>query len=115
MSPRARPLRSSDCLLYPHYVLCLSPRSSPPQDLLNAVPEKWKYIEFANYEALPERTDVRDPFTEVTLIKRSHLHTEAGKHRKCQAIVRAKNLQGYTMAYANGKSAARVRCVFIYT
>jgi hypothetical protein len=61
-----------------------------------------------NYEALPERDDVVDPATEVSLFKVAVDHIDKNTMQKnYQAI--AHGNPNYFIAYSNGKSLARVQ------
>lgn len=51
---------------------------APLQQVLAKVPPDVDTLIFPNYESLPEREDVADPFTEVTLFKRNYAHVVSG-------------------------------------
>eukprot|EP00884_Botryococcus_braunii_P019389 jgi/Botrbrau1/6133/Bobra.331_2s0028.1 len=65
-------------------------------------------VVFPNYESLPERDDVQDPFTEVTLFKRNYQHVVSDLYFKSYHTV-ARGNPNYFITYGNGKSAARVQ------
>ncbi|KAK9809195.1 hypothetical protein WJX72_011143 [[Myrmecia] bisecta] len=65
-------------------------------------------VVFPNYESLPERDDVTDPFTEVTLFKRNYHHVVSDAYFKSYHSV-ARGNPNYFITYGNGKSAARVQ------
>ncbi|KAK9861034.1 hypothetical protein WJX84_012365 [Apatococcus fuscideae] len=65
-------------------------------------------VVFPNYESLPERDDVKDPFTEVTLFKRNYHHVVPDLYFKSYHAV-ARGNPNYFITYGNGKSAARVQ------
>ena len=66
---------------------------------------------FPNYEAVPEtRGGVRDPFVDATVFKRNYAHMyDANTWKKFGSeAVRNKSLPNFFLAYANGKSIARI-------
>jgi len=93
----------TDELMYPggapHYSL---------QAVLAAVPHRVDNVVFPNYESMPERDDIVDPFTEVTLFKRNFHHVVSDAYFKAYKSVTRGN-PNYFITYGNGKSAARVR------
>jgi hypothetical protein len=52
--------------------------SSCQQEVLRNVPPEVDTLVFPNYESLPERDDVGDPFLEVTLFKKNYAHVVSG-------------------------------------
>ncbi|KAK1428870.1 hypothetical protein QVD17_17710 [Tagetes erecta] len=76
--------------------------------LLSAVHESVDTVIFPNYESCVERDDIQEPFTEVSLFKKSfhHLDNETYFRNYNKSFRGNKN---YFMTYANGKSAARVQ------
>jgi hypothetical protein len=57
---------------------------------------------------MPERDDITDPFTEVTLFKRNFHHVVSDAYfRSYKAVTRGN--PNYFITYGNGKSAARVQ------
>lgn len=48
------------------------------QELLRNVPADVDTLVFPNYESLPERDDVADPFLEVSLFKKNYAHVVTG-------------------------------------
>ena len=55
----------------------------------------------------PSDSSVRDPFVDVTLFKKSYSHVSRDAYMEEYATVTRGN-PNYFLAYANGKSAARV-------
>ena len=49
-----------------------------PQEVLGKVPADVDTLVFPNYESLPERDDVADPFLEVSLFKKNYAHVVSG-------------------------------------
>jgi hypothetical protein len=92
----------TDELLYPS-----GTRDYSLKELLATVPGDVDLLVFPNYESLAERTDVEDPFTEVTLFKRSYSHVESDAYFAEYGTVSRGN-PNYFTTYGNGKSAARV-------
>jgi hypothetical protein len=92
----------TDELLYP-----AGTRDYSLKELLRSVPGDVDLLVFPNYESLAERTDVEDPFTEVTLFKRSYSHVESEVYFAEYGTVSRGN-PNYFTTYGNGKSAARV-------
>lgn len=78
------------------------------KELLGSVPDNVDALVFPNYESLTERTDVEDPFTEVTLFKRSYSHVHSEDYFSSYGTV-ARGNPNYFTTYGNGKSAARVQ------
>ncbi|KAK9843726.1 hypothetical protein WJX81_003815 [Elliptochloris bilobata] len=78
------------------------------QRVLAAYPADVDTVVFPNYESLPERDDVQDPFTEVTLFKRNYHHVVSDAYFKAYHTV-ARGNPNYFITYGNGKSAARVQ------
>lgn len=62
---------------------------------------------FPNYEALPEHTEVKEPFIEASLFKRNHAHVKADLYFKHYQTI-SKGNPNYFVAYGNGKSAAKI-------
>ena len=60
---------------------------------------------FVNFEAVPERMEVGDPFREVTLFKRNLAHLSGRARKKLPVLWDGRE---YFMAYKNGKAAARL-------
>lgn len=60
---------------------------APLQQVLAKVPPDVDTLIFPNYESLPEREDVTDPFTEVTLFKRNYAHVVSGGQKDSFLIV----------------------------
>lgn len=50
-----------------------------PQEVLRRVPADVDTLVFPNYESLPEREDVTDPFLEVSLFKKNYAHVVSGE------------------------------------
>lgn len=48
------------------------------QEVLGQVPADVDTLVFPNYESLPERDDVVDPFLEVTMFKKNYAHVVSG-------------------------------------
>lgn len=71
----------------------------PLQEVLAKVPPDVDTLVFPNYESLPERDDVVDPFTEVTLFKKNYAHVVSG------------GLQGCSCSSCSSSSAACMRAV----
>lgn len=92
----------TDELMYPG-----GTRSFSLQELLSSVPQSVDLLIFPNYESLPERTDVSEPFEEVTLFKRNYAHTESSAYFAAYNTV-ARGNPNYFITYGNGKSAARL-------
>lgn len=92
----------TDELLYPS-----GTRDYSLIELLSSVPGDVDLLVFPNYESLAEKTDVEDPFTEVTLFKRSYSHVESDAYFAEYGTVSRGN-PNYFTTYGNGKSAARV-------
>ena len=67
-------------------------------------------IVLPNYEAVPEtKGGVQDPFDDATLFKRNYEHADKKTWKKLGGVVvRNKSLPNFFLAYANGKSIARV-------
>lgn len=67
-------------------------------------------IVLPNYEAVPEtKGGVQDPFVDATLFKRNYAHADKKTWKKLGGVVvRNKSLPNFFLAYANGKSIARV-------
>ena len=68
-------------------------------------------VTYANYEAIPQRTDVRDYFKEIVLFKKAPQALTGGTFSAEQAeILRSipKLPDNFFLFYGNGKSAARV-------
>ncbi|CAL5218972.1 g727 [Coccomyxa viridis] len=78
------------------------------QRVLASVPSDVDTLVFPNYESLPERDDVQDPFTEVTLFKRNYHHVVSDSYFKAYHTV-ARGNPNYFITYGNGKSAARIQ------
>ena len=76
-------------------------------EVLQSVPSHVDLLIFPNYESLAESDDVADPFTEVTLFKKSYAHVDSEDYYKAYGTVARGNPNYYT-TYGNGKSAARV-------
>ena len=51
------------------------------QEVLGQVPHDVDTLVFPNYESLPEREDVVDPFLEVSLFKKNYAHVVSGARR----------------------------------
>jgi len=49
------------------------------QEVLAQVPADVDTLVFPNYESLPERDDVTDPFLEVSLFKKNYAHVVSGE------------------------------------
>jgi hypothetical protein len=64
-------------------------------------------VTYPNYEAVSGQLNVGDYFREVTLFKRNPVHLAAGQQEVLAAHVSAGTNAGF-LAYANGKSAARL-------
>uniref|UniRef100_A0A1D2A8P6 Glycosyltransferase family 92 protein n=2 Tax=Auxenochlorella protothecoides TaxID=3075 RepID=A0A1D2A8P6_AUXPR len=77
------------------------------QEVLGAVPSHVDSLVFPNYEALPEREDVLNPFLEVTLFKKNFQHIVSDLYFKNYVSVAHGN-PNYFVTYANGKAAARI-------
>jgi Glycosyl transferase family 2 len=92
----------TDELLYPS-----GTRDYSLKELLGSVPLDVDLLVFPNYESLAEKTDVEDPFLEVTLFKRSYSHVENDAYFAEYGTVSRGN-PNYFTTYGNGKSAARV-------
>jgi hypothetical protein len=75
--------------------------------VLARVPEDVDLLVLPNYEAMAERPDVEDPFSDVTLFKRNYAHIHSEDYFKAYGTV-ARGNPNYFTAYGNGKSAARV-------
>lgn len=67
-------------------------------------------IVLPNYEAVPEtKGGVQDPFVDATLFKCNYEHADKKTWKKLGGVVvRNKSLPNFFLAYANGKSIARV-------
>ena len=78
------------------------------KELLKSVPENVDALVFPNYESLAETIEVEDPFTEVTLFKRSYSHVHSEDYFGSYGTV-ARGNPNYFTTYGNGKSAARVQ------
>lgn len=50
------------------------------QEVLGKVPADVDTLVFPNYESLPEREDVADPFLEVSLFKKNYAHVVSGAY-----------------------------------
>eukprot|EP00898_Chlorokybus_atmophyticus_P009170 jgi/Chlat1/9254/Chrsp99S08526 len=87
------------------------PAGSPTfsiQRMLADIPSDVDNVVFANYEALAERDDVQEPFTEVTLFKKNYDHVLRDQYFANYRDV-AKGNPNYYLTYANGKSVARIK------
>ena len=95
----------TDELLFPAGVANLDIR-----ELLREYPRDIDGIVLPNYEAVPEtKGGVQDPFVDATLFKRNYAHTDKKTWKKVGGVVvRNKSLPNFFLAYANGKSIARV-------
>jgi len=81
------------------------------RELLQDQPGYVDAIVFPNYEAVPEmRGGVQDPFVDATLFKRNYEQArDKDKWKKLGGeVVRNKSLPNFFLAYANGKSIARI-------
>ena len=67
---------------------------------------------YPNYEAASERLEVADYFRRVTLFKRNRVHLAAGQ-RQAVAKYAAAGINPGFLAYANGKSAARLEAALL--
>ncbi|KDD75483.1 hypothetical protein H632_c662p2, partial [Helicosporidium sp. ATCC 50920] len=83
----------------PHYSLA---------QILAAVEPSVDVVVFPNYEAMPERDDVQDPFLEVTLFKRNFEHVDQSVYFAHYREVAHDN-GNFFLTYGNGKAAARVQ------
>jgi hypothetical protein len=69
-------------------------------------------ITYLNYEAVSEQLEVADYFREVTLFKRNRVHLDAGQKRALAQYTSTAVNPGF-LAYANGKSAARLEAALL--
>ncbi|KAL4853226.1 hypothetical protein ACK3TF_005740 [Chlorella vulgaris] len=100
-----------DWLLHVDTDELIFPAGSPAfslQEVLGEVPADVDTLVFPNYESLPERDDVEDPFLEVTLFKKNYAHVVSDLYFKSYGTV-ARGNPNYFITYGNGKSAARVQ------
>lgn len=75
------------------------------QEVLAKVPPDVDTLVFPNYESLPEREDVADPFTEVTLFKKNYAHVLSGEQH-CQLLFQA----AVTVALTAGSRGGSMPC-----
>lgn len=78
------------------------------QEVLDAVPAEIDMVILPNYESLPERADVTEPFLEVSLFKRSYTHVDQAQFAKHYRDVAHGN-KNYYVTYSNGKAMARMQ------
>ncbi|KAL4450650.1 hypothetical protein ABPG77_001006 [Micractinium sp. CCAP 211/92] len=100
-----------DWLLHVDTDELIYPSGSPAfslQEVLGSVPHDVDTLVFPNYESLPEREDVTDPFLEVSLFKKNYAHVVSDLYFKSYGAV-ARGNPNYFITYGNGKSAARVQ------
>ncbi|EFN51864.1 hypothetical protein CHLNCDRAFT_7951, partial [Chlorella variabilis] len=100
-----------DWLLHVDTDELIYPSGSPAyslQEVLGQVPADVDTLVFPNYESLPERDDVVDPFLEVTMFKKNYAHVVSDLYFKSYGVV-ARGNPNYFITYGNGKSAARVQ------
>ncbi|KAL4433671.1 hypothetical protein ABPG75_000112 [Micractinium tetrahymenae] len=100
-----------DWLLHVDTDELIYPSGSPAfslQEVLGSMPHDVDTLVFPNYESLPERADVADPFLEVTLFKKNYAHVVSDLYFKSYGAV-ARGNPNYFITYGNGKSAARVQ------
>lgn len=100
-----------DWLLHVDTDELIYPSGSPAfslQEVLGSVPHDVDTLVFPNYESLPEREDVADPFLEVSLFKKNYAHVVSDLYFKSYGAV-ARGNPNYFITYGNGKSAARVQ------
>ena len=76
------------------------------QEVLARVPPDVDTLVFPNYESLPEREDVGDPFLDVSLFKKNYAHVVSDLYFKAYGTV-ARGNPNYFITYGNGKSGAR--------
>jgi hypothetical protein len=69
-------------------------------------------VTYPNYEAVSGQLEVADYFREVTLFKRNPVHLAAGQKRALAAYA-AEGVKPGFLAYANGKSAARLEAALL--
>ncbi|CAO2822273.1 unnamed protein product [Amaranthus hypochondriacus] len=78
------------------------------RELLREVPNDVDTIVFPNYESVVERDDIEEPFSEVSLFKKSYDHlpkeTYFGLYKES-----TRNNPNYFLTYGNGKAAARIQ------
>ena len=85
----------------------LFPADSPTMDIrqvLSAVPPHIDRVVFPNHEAVPEGGKDSDP---TTLFRKNHRTVDAAAYARYASLARGSN-PNYFLAYANGKSAARI-------
>ncbi|OUS42963.1 hypothetical protein BE221DRAFT_61481 [Ostreococcus tauri] len=96
-----------DELLYPSS----SPRFNIKDVLHDDVPSDCELVVFPNHEAVPEvaTNSSKSPFSAITLFRRNHQMVDRSPYRTFLRLARRQNiLPNYFLAYANGKSAARL-------
>ena len=69
-------------------------------------------ITYPNYEAVSGQLEVADYFREVTLFKRNRVHLDAGQKGALATYASTEVNPGF-LAYANGKSAARLEAALL--
>ena len=83
------------------------PADSPTMDIrqvLSAVPPHIDRVVFPNHEAVPAGGKDSDP---TTLFRKNHRTVDAAAYTRYASLARGSN-PNYFLAYANGKSAARI-------
>ncbi|XP_034920110.1 glycosyltransferase-like At3g57200 [Populus alba] len=78
------------------------------RQLLSDVPGNVDMVIFPNYESSVERDDIKEPFSEVSMLKKNHNHlpkdTYFGNYEEA-----TRGNPNYFLTCGNGKSAARIR------
>jgi hypothetical protein len=74
------------------------------RQVLSAVPPHIERVVFPNHEAVPEGGKDSDP---TTLFRKNHRTVDAAAYAQYASLARGSN-PNYFLAYANGKSAARI-------
>ncbi|KAL9237937.1 hypothetical protein vseg_012428 [Gypsophila vaccaria] len=93
----------TDELLYP-----AGTREYSVRELLTELPRDVDMVVFPNYESAVERSDVKEPFSEVSMFKKNFDHlpreTYFGLYRES-----TRGNPNYFLTYGNGKAAARIQ------
>ncbi|KAG6769147.1 hypothetical protein POTOM_024763 [Populus tomentosa] len=78
------------------------------RQLLSDVPGNVDMVIFPNYESSVERDDIKEPFSEVSMLKKNHNHLPKDKYFGNYEEATRGN-PNYFLTCGNGKSAARIR------
>ncbi|VFQ91153.1 unnamed protein product [Cuscuta campestris] len=93
----------TDELIYP-----AGTREFSVRELLSDIPPHADMVVFPNYESSVERDNIKEPFSEVSMFKKSFDHltkeTYFGNYKEA-----TRGNPNYFLTYGNGKSAARIK------